>query len=483
MIGVGNAGSFPRWLQLYALLSLLWVGSWFGLKYMHFYALEYLGDLFSSLTASRSWLQGHPFLYDFRFGHSLRYHTFLLTALLGPVTLWLGAKGLFLVHAVLLWAVPLWLFSKIGQAADRRGLAVLLALYWGPFGAWLYDDIQLGWHPELLFFPLSLWFAGALLTKSRPAAIAAGTLLVLTREDGPVLACCLHLMALTTENRAFLGWSSGLVARRVLPVVAGWLGVFCLLMGVLIEQSLGHGVRIASAYHVFSRVSRLHQVHVLGKFGLETVLLLSPFGALIGWGYGRRMLLAWVVAGLPLLSVALVGSLLYPVQTWYGISWAPRMAMLMGYGLGALVLLRAGSPSLIFSAGRILRIIGLLVLGQWAALAVVRQYNGLWLDLQTARSLLADRPDSLRPQVWQLADEIPRRAWVAADYAFYAPFEHHRYLWVDHERLRYAPVRRPDFFITTAGSPVPEALRPILKNGYALHRRGALLVYRRSDFR
>lgn len=478
-------GNRRTWLLVYAAASLGWVASWYNFKVLHFNALEYIGDVFSSLTASRSWLEGHPFLYDFRYGHTLRYHTYFLTAALAPFTVWLGVRGLFLAHATLVWLVPFYALRHFRDAVRTRWLLFLVAtLYWGPYGAWLFDDTQFGWHAELFFFPLSLLFATALLTRNRWAIGATGLLLVLVREDGPVVGCCLHVFALAVRHDGFRGWSVPRIARHVLPVVGAWAGLFALLMGILIDQSLGHGVRIASAYHVFGRASLLKQGYVLAKFLLETALLFAPFGVVVWCGYGRRATVALLLTGLPLWTVAMIASALYPNATWHGISWAPRMAMLIGHTLGGLVLLLGHRPlNFRFSPKPVFQLALGLVVAQWLALAVVRQYNGLWYHAQTAWQLHRAKAGSPHRQLWPLAERIPRRAYVAADYAFYAPFEWHRYVWIDHDRIQYAPVSHPDFIVTAGATQLPFQGQRLPMTAYTLERHGDVRVYRRRDFR
>jgi hypothetical protein len=485
MTASGSIGTRRGWLLVYAGGSLAWVAGWYGLKVLHFHALDYIADVFSSLTASRSWLEGYPFLYDFRYGDTLRYHTYFLTGALAPFTAWLGVRGLFLAHALLVWSVPFYVLRQFPDPVRTRWLLLLLiTLYWGPYGAWLFDDYQFGWHAELFFFPLSLFFAAALLARQRWAIASAGLLLVLVREDGPVVGCCLHLFALAVRADGFRGWSVSRVVRSLLPVVGTWLGLFVVLMGILLGQSFGHGVRFVSAFYAFWRVSPGLQAYVLAKYLLEMALMFLPFGMLAWQFFGRRMLVVLVLCGVPLGVTAMVGSALYPDHTWYGISWAPRMAMLMGYALGGLVLL-TGYRTAAFSLGaRRVYALGLvLILTQWLTLAVVRRYNGLVIDGQTARQVMAAKPDSPRRILWELAERIPRRAYVAADYEFYAPFEWHRYIWIDHDRIQYAPVVQPDFIVTAGGTVLPYGGQTIPMSAYVLERHGSVRVYRRRDFR
>src|SRR5262245_6609671 len=82
---VSGATAWDRWdfvaLAL-AVLSAAWV---FALKLRTFYDLGYTSDLFVSVQAARSWLEGRGLLQDNCFGNVLALHSYFLLVPLGLI--------------------------------------------------------------------------------------------------------------------------------------------------------------------------------------------------------------------------------------------------------------------------------------------------------------------------------------------------------------------------------------------------------------
>ena len=73
-----------------AVVTTLWV---FALKLKTFYDLGYSGDLFVSVQAARSWLEGKGVLHDNCFGNILAIHTYFMLVPLGVIAKPFGAPG------------------------------------------------------------------------------------------------------------------------------------------------------------------------------------------------------------------------------------------------------------------------------------------------------------------------------------------------------------------------------------------------------
>ena len=74
-----------------AVFTAVWV---FALKLKTFYDLGYSSDLFVSVQAARSWLEGRGVLNDNCFGNVLTIHTYFLLLPLGLIAKPFGAPGL-----------------------------------------------------------------------------------------------------------------------------------------------------------------------------------------------------------------------------------------------------------------------------------------------------------------------------------------------------------------------------------------------------
>src|SRR5205085_12635378 len=138
--------------------------------------------------------------------------------LFAPLTAWLGARGLF-VGLALLWLLAIAALDRLRRGREDRSLAFVAiggSFLLGPIGFWLVDDLPYGWNVEVAFFPLAVLFAAALVRGSR-AALLWGALLLLTREDGAILAWSVHALVVSSRE-------GGRV--RLLRVTLLWLALF-----------------------------------------------------------------------------------------------------------------------------------------------------------------------------------------------------------------------------------------------------------------
>src|SRR6266568_6429241 len=105
---VGAEARWDRW-DFVALALAVFIAVWvFALKLKTFYDLGYSEDLFVSLQAARSWLEGKGLLRDNSWGNVLTVHTYFLLVPLGLVAKPFGAPGLLFVFSASVGAAYFW---------------------------------------------------------------------------------------------------------------------------------------------------------------------------------------------------------------------------------------------------------------------------------------------------------------------------------------------------------------------------------------
>lgn len=436
------------------------VAGFYYLKVLDYEQLHYRCDLFSMLESTRSWLRGAPLLHETRYGDPARMHNFYILLLFAPATLLWGAKGLFIVHAAVLWLVStaaVWMFRRVGKTAE---LFLLLALlYWGPYGFWIWMNPDMGWHIETFYLPFGVLFALALCTGRRIPLVLAGIVLVITREDGPILACCLHLMyfylTYVEPNPDRRPWVPRLVPA--LKIVALWGGLFLLELALLAYRNGNQPVR---STQVLLHLQGVPLAEVL-KFSAATLgaglVVWSPVLVLAGLWFGWRRAAVLALLGAPLVFVMFWAGLIYYPFKEYSVSWNPRMALIWGHGVGCLVLMAYTQPAFARSLApiRLWGTLALVLAMQFLALARHRGFYPFRLAAQLVRQAQQPEPDHVRA-LHQLAARIPRSAYVALDYYFYAPFEWHRYIWLETKHFKNSPVAQPDVVIAAG----PRLIKP-----------------------
>jgi hypothetical protein len=273
---------------------------------------------------------------------------------------------------MLLWGPLIYVFGAYGAFAVQIGLSilsyglllrymnrrlplwsmwlVLAVLLLGPVWFWFNDHPGIGWHPELTYFPLSLLFLLALLSGQRGWLLLTGTLLVLVKEDGALMAGALHLGFLciryltANPSRSIFGI---LGKARFWVVLGGWAALFVLGMLFLsvknnaaepeprLQQAL---TAIGKGLHE-STFIRIHLLLLLKTF----LLLLPSIGLLlyslyrVRWRQAGSVLLVYAVA-----QVALVFSNWVQGATYYGtnpmfdlvsLTWPPRFVLVYSFSV------------------------------------------------------------------------------------------------------------------------------------------------------
>ena len=124
---VETEARWDRWDFVALALAVFIVGWVFALKVKTFYDLGYSEDLFASLQAARSWLEGKGLLRDNWSGNVLAVHTYLLLLPLGLVAKPFGAPGLLFVLAASVGVTYFWATRMLRVLGVAGLFAVVLA--------------------------------------------------------------------------------------------------------------------------------------------------------------------------------------------------------------------------------------------------------------------------------------------------------------------------------------------------------------------
>jgi hypothetical protein len=436
-----------HWLPHVIALGI--IAYWLVVKSVLFHRLEYTSDLFSNLELTRSFFDGRPLLWENAYGDNKVVHNLYIAVLFYPFTRFLGAYGLFVAEAALYGGAVCKILSRASATEYGRELywAVLAAIALGPVAFWIWDNPIYGFHYELVYVPLSVLFAVSLLERSRWAWIFAA-LIVLIREEGAVVAWCIHaLHELLNSEPATGGLGPRSVLRRLAWITGPWLLVFIAGMALLLAMGASHG-RLGSAPTGLRRLvedssTRSLLVESLGDAGL----LLAAGAVVYLAGIPLRGLAASILVSLALIVPAAIGSSIYgSASRAHGIAWPPRFAMLWGVALAGCLFAIERVRAPVFATVRLRRtVLSIAVAGsivaQVVALGARRNYDFLpRFTLQTfagtprfVASLLSSAEDAF---LGCLGRDLPSDTPVATTGGLFGRFHRQDLLWPD--RLRTA---------------------------------------------
>ena len=347
-----------------------------------------------------------------------------------------------------------WLLYRrlcIRQVPVWARCALLLVVLLGPVAFWLNDHPNIGWHTELTYLPLALYFALALTSRSQYRlgwVILTGLLITLVKEDGAVLAALIHLSWLALSFLRQPGRSiAALTTRRPFwQISLLWMFVFVVGMIWLSAKNKAPEPRLQHALTLLAQnIGTRIFWKEMGKLVLSVGLLLVPAVGLLlllARSQATKVVIGWgVVFGLGiavLTTLNFVQSVLYygePLFYLVSLTWPPRFVLLWAFVAAffflCLVLYRDTLPS-------------------WPASVVPLVLAGLWL-LQLPLLYLA-RPDFPSPSDWLrtlrgqpaqdknpaflqrsdlavvqcLADQLPHQSSVFV-FDYLVPYFHHQY--------------------------------------------------------
>jgi hypothetical protein len=188
---------WDRWDSVALVIGVLTVGWVFAFKLKTFYDLGYSGDLFASVQAARSWLEGKGLLKDNCWGNDLAIHTYFLLPPLGLVAKPFGAPGLLFVHAVSVGATYFCAarILRVLGVADPTALIAAAAILVSPLSVAFYQDAGHGFHVETLAPALCLILFYFLLQQRLIPSIVAGLAVISAKEDAPIAAAIVAIIA------------------------------------------------------------------------------------------------------------------------------------------------------------------------------------------------------------------------------------------------------------------------------------------------
>jgi uncharacterized membrane protein len=270
--------SWDRWDRIALALAVL-IAIWiFVLKLQTFYNLGYSGDIFVSVQAARSWLEGKSLLQENCFGNVLAIHTYFLLLPLGLLAKAFGAPGLLFILSVAIGATYFWaarilrLLSVAGPIALIGAGAMLIA----PLSVAFYQEAGHGFHVETLAPVLCLILFYFLVQRRLLPSIVTALVIISVKEDAPIAAAMVAIVAGVETWFA----SAGEAARCRF----NWPAAIILLLSVsaiplLIEISL-------------SQSPTIYARHSLDRLGVVAPGSLSTPGAL--FGFVARNVMDWV---------------------------------------------------------------------------------------------------------------------------------------------------------------------------------------------
>jgi hypothetical protein len=191
------AAPWDRWdfvALSFAIFTTLWV---FALKLKTFYDLGYSGDLFVSVQAARSWLEGRGFLQDNCFGNVLAIHGYFLLLPLGLIAKPFGAPGLLFVLAASVGAAYFSATRILRLLGVDGRIAVIAAgvLLISPLSVAFYQEAGHGFHVETLVPALCLILFYFLLRQRMIESIVGALAIFSVKEDAPIAASIVAIIA------------------------------------------------------------------------------------------------------------------------------------------------------------------------------------------------------------------------------------------------------------------------------------------------
>ena len=225
---VETAAPWDRWDFIafaLALLTMAWV---FALKLKTFYALGYSGDLFESVQAARSWVEGRGLLQDNCVGNMLAIHTYFLFLPLGLIAKPFGAPGLLFVLAASVGAAYFWstrLLRLLGVDGRVAIIAAGVPLI-SPLSVAFYQEAGQGFQLEVVTPALCIMLLYFLLQQRIILSIIAALAVISVKEDAPIAAA---MVAIIAGVETWISSSDKPAGRRL-----NWPAVLILVLSICV---------------------------------------------------------------------------------------------------------------------------------------------------------------------------------------------------------------------------------------------------------
>jgi hypothetical protein len=264
---VDAAVPWDRWdfvAVVLAALTVVWV---FLLKLKTFYGLGYSGDLFESVQAARSWLEGRGLLQDNCVGNLLAIHTYFLFLPLGLIAKPFGAPGLLFVLAVSVGAAYFW-STRILRLLGVDGRVAIIAagvLLISPLSVAFYQEAGQGFQLEVVTPALCLMLLNFLLQQRSIPSIIAALVVISVKEDAPIAAA---MVAIVAGVETWISSSGNPASRRL-----NWPAAVTLVLSICAIPLL---LSIS-----WSQSPTMYARHSVERLGIVSAKTLSGPGALL----------------------------------------------------------------------------------------------------------------------------------------------------------------------------------------------------------
>jgi uncharacterized membrane protein len=263
---VSVAARWDRWDYSALALAVFTAVCVFALKLKTFYDLGYSEDLFVSLQAARTWLEGKGLLHDNCWGNVLTVHTYFLLLPLGLVAKPFGAPGLLFVLSASVGVAYFWAVRILRLLGVAGLLAVVLTaiVLISPISVGFYQEWYFGFHVEDLAPALCLILFYFLLQRRLIPSIVTALAVISVKEDAPIAAAMIAVVAGVETWIA----SAGKAARCRL----NWPAAMVVLLSILAIPVL---LAISS-----SQTPTMYAPHSVDRIGIVRPGSLSSPGAL-----------------------------------------------------------------------------------------------------------------------------------------------------------------------------------------------------------
>ncbi|MCB0359927.1 MAG: hypothetical protein KDD44_09830, partial [Bdellovibrionales bacterium] len=391
-------------------------------KAYFFFNLNYTHDLLNCTQIATSWLHGQPLFYYANGGEGSYVHNYFILLLLAPLVEFFGPVGLFLALGgfLIVASTSLGRWISLEATTDGRLQRAALAslLLFGPIPFWIYDDYEYGFNAELFYLPIGISFALSLSRRSRFAVLWAA-LLVLVKESGAVLGCCIflaHRLGAEQQDTRSMRTVSRAVVRGALP----WVGVFALGMLLLLFSSQASASRLDRALNYLSMSGGAFDSWLaIVAMILAAVVMVWTILVFVPRDVAR--ILYFVLVPLPIWIVEMISSFAYDASPQvvyaHGVTWQPRFVVLWAYYASLLLFHYRGRSCPTRGKGTFALILAMsaglqiLFLFAFRSINVAHRFFGPLQGSSSIDQMLTHRDQSL---LWCLSDALPRERTVVA---------------------------------------------------------------------
>ena len=439
---------YQKLIQVTLFFSLIFLGMWWTVKSVLFEKLAYSHDLFFFLQTASSIFKDRAILHHNRFDNYAGIHSNYLTLAFYPLTAQFGAYGIFIIHTLLI-GLAIFAIAHLANTSPPqkqwRYCALIFTLILGPIGFWVYDHPVYGFNPDLLYLPLSILLAIALLKQSKLSYFWA-CLMVLLKEDGAVLCCSIYLLfeflEPLTQREKFKPQQYWTKFLKLAQISIFWLIIF--IMGMFLMSLMQYDPSESRLLLLLQEIAEYTQnpkfLTILIS-GFRNLFLLSLGGFLFYFvGLPLSTLIYTIVCSTPLIIVDGISSFLYGLETFPdNFIWEPRFVKFWS-------LLIVGITIAIFQTKEFKeyyrnRTKHIFKLGIIALLCSIVQHYSLlevtgyhWLEHRFAYSLDRQRSgDVTSTQVHSFLDclsqKIPKETPILTNTFLFAKFHKHDLVW------------------------------------------------------